>query len=341
LNSSSINVAGEKLSFLPSHLADAMKSSRSTAARTEREEVKVVEPTEYVLSGAQMLQVTIQKKDLSEKKSAPKREEPSEPAPEEPSAGPPSGGSSSSFIMEDGDFYGGDATTEIKPEANAPIPGVIFRPSPEAVQRVREMMAARAAAQKPVAPATTPTDSTATSKADEKPVGRAATVWTQTTQVEFNSGFLAGVSATSDNDLRLSPVLEQIATGAGTYVWSITPDGSGGVYAGSGHDGVVYRIAADGKLSTVFDSPELEILSLTRDGAGNIYAGTSPNGIVYRITTDGKASKLFDAEEKHIVALVADKAANIYAATGDKSRVYKIEPGGKSKLFFSSTDQNA
>ncbi|MDO8585651.1 MAG: SpoIVB peptidase S55 domain-containing protein [Armatimonadota bacterium] len=339
LTGSSVNVAGEKLSFLPSHLADVMKSSRSTSTRTEREEIKVVEPTEYVVGGSQMLQITIQKKDLSEKKSAPKREEPSGPSPEEPSAGPSSVGSSSSVTVEEGDFFGGEVT--IEPEANAPIPGVMFRPSPETIRKVREMMAARAAAQKPAAQTTEPHDSSASSKPDEKPVGRAATVWTQTTQLDFNSGFLTGVSSTSENDLRLSPVLEQMATGAGAYVWSMVSDGSGGVYAGSGNDGTIYRMSADGKLSTVFKSPELVILSLARDGAGNVYAGTSPHGIIYRITPDGKASKLFDADEKHIVALVADRAANVYAATGDKSRVYKIEPSGESKLFFSSTDQNA
>lgn len=332
---SAVNVAGEKLSYLPSHLAEVMKSPRGGSQRTEREEIKAVQATDYVLSGARTLSITIQKKDVSEKKAAPQRGEPSG-SPPESSGPPPDSSPGSPASMDEVDFFDASAE-ELIPEANG-IPGVVFRPSPEVVQRVKEA-AARNAARRPTPPA--PSASSAPSSKDEKPIGRAATTWTQTSRLDFNSGDLIGVSATTGDDLRLSAPIEPFAGGADQYVWSLASDGAGGVYAGSGNNGMVYRFSADGKVSPAYKTSELEVLSLVRDPAGQIYAGTSPNGIVYRIMTDGKAAKLFDAPEKHIAALVADKSGNIYAATGDKSRVYRIEPDGKSKEYFSSPDQNA
>jgi sugar lactone lactonase YvrE len=343
LSSSAINVAGEKLSFLPSNIADVMKSSRSTASRMEREEVKVVQATDYVLGGMQALPITIQKKDLSEKRTAPKSVDPTESSSDEPSSSSSGGTSASSMSsMDDGDFYPGSvdidpASDILNPQATAP------RIPPSALLlRARQIMQARAAAQaqKSESGTVSPTPVTPTVR-DEKPIGRAATTWTQTLQADFNAGLLTGVTSTSANDLRVSPLLRQAATDADSYLWSMVPDGAGGVYAGSGNSGIVYRMTADGKLSVIYDSPELEILSLARDSAGNLYAGTSPHGLVYRISSDGKAAQLFDAEEEHIAALLVDVSANVYAATGDKSKVYKIAPDGTAKVIFSSTDQNA
>ncbi|MDO8682529.1 MAG: SpoIVB peptidase S55 domain-containing protein, partial [Armatimonadota bacterium] len=343
LSSSAVNVLGEKLSFLPPHLVTVMKSSRSTATRTEREDVKSVLPTEYVITGMQALPITIQKKEMSEKKLPAKRDDASESRSEESSSGPSTGGfgPGSGSMMDDGDFFGDSVESESTAAPGTPQPGIMFKPTPEMLKAHEKFLASRAAAQGQIKPRISSAGSQVSSKPDEKPIGRAASSWVQTTQQDFSAGLLVGAGATTANDVRLSETLEPFADTTESYLWTIMPDGQGGVYAGTGNGGTVIHVTADGKSKILFDSPELEVLSLAKDGAGNIYAGTSPNGIVYKIAPDGKATKLFDAAEKHISALVVDASGAVYAAVGDKSQVYKIDAQGSSKLFFSSPDQHA
>ena len=56
LPTGAITVAGEKLSDLPPNIEAAMRSgaARTSGIRVERDEVKVAETTEYVVSGGQV-----------------------------------------------------------------------------------------------------------------------------------------------------------------------------------------------------------------------------------------------------------------------------------------------
>lgn len=344
LNSTSVNVNGEKLSFLPPALAEVMKSTRSSSTRLEREEVKVVQSTDYVVSGMAALSITVQRKEAVEKKSTAKPIMPG-PTPDDASSSSttmvfsPDGVDSSE--ADGGDFFGGN-TGDLS-ENVAPVDTGMVAPTFVPSARLRELVdRARASAEARKALTSSPSPTISTSdKPDEKAVGRAAVLWTQTTQQDFATGLLKGITATSGNDLQLSQDLSQMGTTGEPYVWKLISDGNGGVYAGTGNGGKVIRFAADGQTSAVFDSSELEILALAKDKSGNLYAGTSPNGMVYRITPDGKSSVLLDTPQKHISALAIDSAGNVFAATGDKSQVYKISPDGKSSLFFSSGDQYA
>jgi hypothetical protein len=64
-----VNVAGTTLSQLPSSLADVMRSTKSSALRTDRDEVKSIQDLDWLVSGAQSLPITIERKDQSEKRS--------------------------------------------------------------------------------------------------------------------------------------------------------------------------------------------------------------------------------------------------------------------------------
>ncbi|MDQ2688141.1 MAG: hypothetical protein M3Y28_09775, partial [Armatimonadota bacterium] len=66
LPTSAININGEKLTGLPPTLASVMQSSRSSGLKTERDEVKVIAGTPYIVSGSQSLTVTVEKKNVSE-----------------------------------------------------------------------------------------------------------------------------------------------------------------------------------------------------------------------------------------------------------------------------------
>ena len=61
-----MTVRGEKLSGLPPTLSSVMQSPRTTGYRTTRDEVKQTQTVPYLVSGSQTLNITVQRKDLSD-----------------------------------------------------------------------------------------------------------------------------------------------------------------------------------------------------------------------------------------------------------------------------------
>jgi sugar lactone lactonase YvrE len=125
------------------------------------------------------------------------------------------------------------------------------------------------------------------------------------------------------------------------HVRCLAVDDGGNVYAGTGDEGVLYRIApdgADGKrptMTALYHSPDGEILSLALDGKGGIYFGTSGKGTVYRWRRDEqRVEEIYASPQNAIYALVRDKDGSVYAGTGNTSPlssalggvVYKITP---------------
>ena len=330
------SIAGEKLTGLPPSIAEAMKSPKATALGSERDEIKEVIPTDWVISGVQRLTFTVRKPDVNEKVSAARKA--TDPgtgaAPSSAPGGPPSPGDMDDEMAD-------MAATTAKPEAFA-------APAANAVPEKKS----DAKAETPKQGETAKGDEDASANpdeakkeaappADEKPVGRQPITWKQTSRAEFLGGKFDNIAATTGDLLTTASSIKPLCNLNESYVWCVLPDGKGNIYTGTGNQGIIYKIAADGSSSVVYDSPELEIHSLAIDSAGNLYAGTSPNGIIYKIDSAGKATKLFDADEKYIVALSQDSKGNIYAATGDKCKVYKIAPDGTSSIVMETSEAYA
>ena len=321
------SIAGEKLSGLPPSIAEAMESSKTTMLGSEREDVKEVLPTDWVIFGSQRLSITVEKVEKSEKKSRKKKApEPSPNGPPEPDMeGPPEGG------MDDEAFSLGQAS--LSPQYGRLASEGIIVSQPD--EKHAETESAKPGEDDEKAEKKT------TPPAEEKPVGRSPAVWKQTARTEFLTGTLTNSSATTGDLLTLSSSLQPLQELSEAYVWCLLPDGEGGIYAGTGNHGIIYKVSADGAASVFYDSEELEIHSLAMDSAGNLHAGTSPNGIIYKINPEGKAEVLLDAEEKYIVALSPDSKGNVYAATGDKCKVYKVSPDGEARAVLDSSEFHA
>src|SRR5205823_11602569 len=99
------------------------------------------------------------------------------------------------------------------------------------------------------------------------------------------------------------------------YVWSLV-SGAGAVYAGTGNNGLIYRIPPSGKAEVFCKTGELEVHALARDAQGNLYAGTSPAGKVLRISPDGKATELL----------------SLHGATPDGTEIAGPQPAGRYVL---------
>jgi WD40 repeat protein len=166
------------------------------------------------------------------------------------------------------------------------------------------------------------------------------TFWTVSTQLDFLKGDVQDLSIDSDGRVFLGPSATLVAETSAPFLWSVVAGEDGTLWAGSGNEGKVLKVGKDGKVTTFFDAPELEVHAIAAAPKGGIYAATSPDGKIYAVAADGTSRTLFDPEDKYIWALAVDKSGNVFAATGDKGVIYKITPDGQGTRFYKTTTTN-
>ena len=165
-------------------------------------------------------------------------------------------------------------------------------------------------------------------------------LWETSGRAELLKGDARGVSISDTGVLMLSPKLTEIFNTQQTYVWSTAIDNQGNVYLGTGHDGKIFKIAANGAGSLLFDAPELDVTALAIGRDGSVFAGTSPDGKVYRIGADGKADVYFDPGDKYIWSLAVMNDGSLAVGTGDSGKLYRVKTAGataESSLLVNTT----
>jgi hypothetical protein len=304
LPTSTVNIGGERFSQMPPTMGALMRSGKSSALRLERDEMKLVLPTEWVLSGSQMLVLNVQRRDSSETRPAEPRLPPAEPIP--PEAAPPGvppgmpALPDSSLPDEESQTF---AESAMRTQPRAPSP----RPAPADTK-----------------PATTQQQSAPTPREtagkEEKPVARAAQVWTQTEQADFAKGSFDRTTATSEGDVRLSLTLSRAADTGKPFVWALVPCDDGSLLIGTGHEGDILRLLPDGKLSSLCRLPELEVHWLIADADGWL-VGTSPRGRIYHVTADGRFQQVAQLEQNYPVCALRRSGSSVLIGTGGNAGV--------------------
>jgi sugar lactone lactonase YvrE len=153
-------------------------------------------------------------------------------------------------------------------------------------------------------------------------------VWETGSRAELLNGESHGVSVTDAGALMLAPQFTKVFDTEQAYVWSTAADAAGNVYLGTGHDGKIFRVGADGKGALLYDAAELDVTAMAVGRDGALYAGTSPEGKVYRITADGKAEVYFDPPDKYIWSLALMGDGSLAVGTGDKGKLYRVRAAG-------------
>ncbi len=162
--------------------------------------------------------------------------------------------------------------------------------------------------------------------------------WRQSTYEEFLKGNAKGVAVRSDGHLELAPKFTLVADADASYLWSLKTDATGRLYAGGGSPAKVFRVDADGKLKTIFESSDLLAQCVAFDAKGALYVGTSPDGKVYKVSANGEKTVFFEAKTKYIWDLAFGPDGNLYIATGDKGQIYAVSPDGKGDLYYASDE---
>lgn len=162
--------------------------------------------------------------------------------------------------------------------------------------------------------------------------------WRQSTYDEFLKGTTRGIAVRSDGRLELAPKFTQLADADASYLWSVRLDAKGTPYASGGSPAKVFKLDADGKAATVFQSSELSAQAVAFDSKGTLYVGTSPDGKVYRVSSTGEKSVFFEPKTKYIWDIEFGPDGTLYVATGDKGQIFSVAPDGKSELFYASDE---
>ncbi len=161
--------------------------------------------------------------------------------------------------------------------------------------------------------------------------------WVADTTEEFLDGHFTGMSVTMDGRLVPGPALRQLWDAETPYVLCAVPDGQGGAYVGTGHDGKVFRLDSQGKASIVFDAEEPDVFALAV-GPGNVlYVAAGSGGKVYRVEAGGKATALDGPKDKYVWSLAVDARGVLYAGTGTDGKIYRFRDG-KAELFYDSEE---
>ncbi|HEY1403065.1 MAG TPA: hypothetical protein VGB05_02925 [Pyrinomonadaceae bacterium] len=149
-------------------------------------------------------------------------------------------------------------------------------------------------------------------------------VWETNSREELLKGEARGISVTDTGALMLAPRFAQLFDTEQAYIWSTAADERGNVYLGTGHDGRIFRVTADGRGALLYDAAELDVTALVVGRDGALYAGTSPDGKVYRIGADGRAAEYFDPPDKYIWSLAVLTDGALAVGTGDTGKLYRV-----------------
>jgi hypothetical protein len=166
------------------------------------------------------------------------------------------------------------------------------------------------------------------------------TFWTVSTQTDFLKGDVHSLSIDSDGRMFLGPAMTQVAETSAPFIWTLLAGADGTLWAGTGNEGQVLKIARDGKTTTFFDAAEMEVHAIAPAPNGGLYVGTSPDGKIYQVSADGSAKTFFDPDDKYIWALATAADGSLFAATGEKGNIYRITPDGKGSLFYKTSTTN-
>jgi sugar lactone lactonase YvrE len=153
-------------------------------------------------------------------------------------------------------------------------------------------------------------------------------VWESGSRTELLKGEARGVSITDTGVLTLAPNVTQLFNTEQAYVWSSVIDSSGNVYLGTGHDGKIFRVTADGKGTLLYKTSELDVTALAVASDGAIFAATSPDGKIYRVAANGNATVYFDPPDKYIWSLAILKDGSLAVGTGDNGKLYRVRSAG-------------
>ncbi len=186
----------------------------------------------------------------------------------------------------------------------------------------------------PKVDATKPTTSDSSTRSDSVPPGRATRSWLHRSAKDFLAGELRDLGVASDGGLMLGLGTKVLARGHEPLFWCADHDGQGRCYVGTGNNGELLRLTADGKLEVAWKAPEPVITAIVCAPDG-VYFATAPSGRLRRLGADGKVTDVAATGATYVWRLLRTRAGALLAVTGRPARLLQIAGGRTTTLFES------
>ncbi len=154
-------------------------------------------------------------------------------------------------------------------------------------------------------------------------------------------GEFDGVGATEAGNLVVAPQSQGVFPEQVAYVWSLLPDGDGGVFAATGSDGRLYRIRPDGTWEVLAETFEYELFALAVGEDGAVYISGAPNGTITRVRGGSDSETVLDLPEGLVLDLLVAPSGDLYASTGERGEIYRIPRDGEPERVAALPDAHA
>ena len=119
-------------------------------------------------------------------------------------------------------------------------------------------------------------------------------------------------------------------------VLCLTADGDG-LLAGTGPEGLVYRIGPRADTALVARTGERYVWALAPAGPRAWYAATGTRGRLMRIEA-GRVRIALDTDESNLVSMITDGAGGAYAGGDSKGRVFHLRSDGSTRTVFDASE---
>ncbi len=326
-----IEARGFAFRDLPPAAIEVLRSPAANRLRPLRDYLEQRTKTEWVLSGAAVLNLTIEgdEKDKAGRPPAPQYE-----SPRYEQTG---GGLAGLLFGTEGDEFSrraaadGAAGEEDKGEESVDLESPPPMPSWEEVETVgeRELAVPLAAGESKPSP-------TKSSKA----VGRLASVWRLGDPKELLEGKAEGTAVLSTGGLTLAPAPQELARVEARCLWPVAVTADGSVYTGSWTDGTLRRTTPEGVTTEALKTNDAAIQAVAVAPDGTVYAAAVPSGSIYRLTAGDEAKLLCRLEAQNVWALAVGPTGEVWAATGPEGKLYRISSDGVARLAFTAADRH-
>ncbi len=163
--------------------------------------------------------------------------------------------------------------------------------------------------------------------------------WRFETSEDFLAGESDGVSIGPEGQVRLAPALRSLHESEQPFIWSVAPDGAGGVIAGGGAQGTLIRIR-QGASEVLAETGEVGIHAVAVGPDGAVYFATAPGGSVQRIQPGGERGVFHQPEARYIWAIVPEPGGSLLVATGMPGSVIRVQPSGSAETIFTTSEEN-
>ena len=119
-------------------------------------------------------------------------------------------------------------------------------------------------------------------------------------------------------------------------VLALASDGDG-LVAGTGPDGVIYRIGAKGDTALVARTGERYVWGLATAGKGAWWAASGTRGRLLKIE-GGKSRIVLDTEESNLVSIASDGRGGCWAGGDSKGRVVHVSASGQASTTYDAAE---